>query len=131
MNFSWIYETHARELLFGAVPCYSLMLCVLFFLCFAINLNLSEGADSITTNQTLYGNQTIVCAGETFELGFFSPGNSSKYYVGIWYKSVGQKTVVWVANREKPISDMSSAELKILDGNLVLMDKSQVSICPS
>ncbi|KAL2533726.1 G-type lectin S-receptor-like serine/threonine-protein kinase [Abeliophyllum distichum] len=103
------------------------MFCVLFLLCFAINLNLSEGADSITANQTLYGNQTIVSAGETFELGFFSPGNSSKYYVGIWYKSVSQKTF-WVANREKPISDMSSAELKILDENLVLMDKSQVLI---
>ncbi|CAA2973558.1 G-type lectin S-receptor-like serine threonine-kinase At2g19130 [Olea europaea subsp. europaea] len=37
-------------------------------------------------------------------------------------------TIVWVANWETPISDMNSAELKILDGNLVLMDKSQVSI---
>ncbi|KAL2547848.1 G-type lectin S-receptor-like serine/threonine-protein kinase [Forsythia ovata] len=108
--------------------CSCLMFCVLFFLCFSINLNLSEGADSITANQSLNGNQTIVSAGETFELGFFSPGNSSKYYVGIWYKNVSQKTIVWVANREKPISDMNSAELKILDGNLVLMDKSQVSI---
>ncbi|KAL2524568.1 G-type lectin S-receptor-like serine/threonine-protein kinase [Abeliophyllum distichum] len=107
--------------------CSCLMVCVLFFLCFSINLNLSKGADSITANQSLYGNQTIISAGETFELGFFSPGNSSKYYVGIWYKKVSPKTVVWVANREKPISDMNSAELKILDGNLVLMDKSQVS----
>ncbi|CAA2993777.1 receptor-like serine threonine- kinase SD1-8 isoform X1 [Olea europaea subsp. europaea] len=37
-------------------------------------------------------------------------------------------TIVWVANRETPISDMNSAELKILHGNLVLMDESQVSI---
>ncbi|CAI9769330.1 unnamed protein product [Fraxinus pennsylvanica] len=37
-------------------------------------------------------------------------------------------TLVWVANRETPISDMNSAELKILDGNLVLMNESQVSI---
>ncbi|CAI9769331.1 unnamed protein product [Fraxinus pennsylvanica] len=37
-------------------------------------------------------------------------------------------TLVWVANRETPISDTNSAELKILDGNLVLMNESKVSI---
>ncbi|KAL2474223.1 G-type lectin S-receptor-like serine/threonine-protein kinase [Forsythia ovata] len=104
------------------------MFCMFFVLCFSINLNLSEGADSITANQSLSGNLTIVSSGETFELGFFSPGNSSRYYVGIWYKNVSQKTVVWVANRETPISDKNSAELKILDGNLVLMNEYQVSI---
>ncbi|CAI9772525.1 unnamed protein product [Fraxinus pennsylvanica] len=104
-----------------------LMFCVLFFLCFSVNLNLSEGADSITANQSLSGvlNQTIVSAGRTFELGFFTPGNSANYYVGIWYTNVSQRTIVWVANREKPISDISSAELKILDGNLVLVEKSK------
>ncbi|CAA2954137.1 G-type lectin S-receptor-like serine/threonine-protein kinase At2g19130 [Olea europaea var. sylvestris] len=103
------------------------MFYVLFFLCFSIHLNLSEGVDSITANQSLSGSlkQTIVSAGETFELGFFTRGNSSRYYVGIWYKNVSQQTIVWVANREKPITDINSAELKILDGNLVLVDKSQ------
>ncbi|CAI9772522.1 unnamed protein product [Fraxinus pennsylvanica] len=104
-----------------------LMFCVLFFLCFSINLNLSEGADSITANQSLSGvlKQTIVSAGGTFELGFFTRGNSANYYVGIWYKNVSQQTIVWVANREKPISDINSAELKILDGNMVLVEKSK------
>ncbi|CAA2985024.1 G-type lectin S-receptor-like serine threonine-kinase At4g03230 isoform X1 [Olea europaea subsp. europaea] len=37
-------------------------------------------------------------------------------------------TIVWVAKRETPILGMKSTELKILDGNLVLMDESQVSI---
>ncbi|CAA3020419.1 G-type lectin S-receptor-like serine/threonine-protein kinase At2g19130 [Olea europaea subsp. europaea] len=103
------------------------MFCVLFFLCFSIHLNLSEGDDSITANQSLSGslNQTIVSAGQTFELGFFTRGNFSRYYVGIWYKNVIQQAIVWVANREKPISDINSAELKILDGNLVLVVKSQ------
>ncbi|KAL2524559.1 G-type lectin S-receptor-like serine/threonine-protein kinase [Abeliophyllum distichum] len=107
---------------------YFFMFCMFVVQCFSINLNLSEGADSITANQSLSGNQTIVSSGETFELGFFSPGNSSRYYVGIWYKIVSQRTVVWVANRETPISDKNSAELKILDGNLVLMNEYQVSI---
>ncbi|XP_073143772.1 G-type lectin S-receptor-like serine/threonine-protein kinase At2g19130 [Henckelia pumila] len=85
---------------------------------------LCEAADIISANQTLYGNQTIVSAGGNFELGIFSPGNSSKYYLGIWYSiaMVSQQTVVWVANRETPISEKDSAQFKILDGNLVLFD---------
>ncbi|XP_022892499.1 G-type lectin S-receptor-like serine/threonine-protein kinase At4g03230 isoform X1 [Olea europaea var. sylvestris] len=101
---------------------------MLFFLCFYININLSLGGDSIRANKSLSGEQTIVSSGGTFELGFFKPGTSSSYYIGIWYKNISPMTIVWVANRETPISDMNSAELKILDGNLVLMDKSQVSI---
>ncbi|KAL2524564.1 Receptor-like serine/threonine-protein kinase SD1-8 [Abeliophyllum distichum] len=104
------------------------MFSVLFIVCFSININFSDGADSITANQSLSGNQRIVSSGNTFELGFFTPGNSSRYYIGIWYKNVSPRTIVWVANRETPISDMNSAELKILHGNLVLMNKSQVLI---
>ncbi|XP_022860032.1 receptor-like serine/threonine-protein kinase SD1-8 isoform X5 [Olea europaea var. sylvestris] len=104
------------------------ILSVLFFLCFYININLSLGGDSIRANQSLSGNQTIVSSDGTFELGFFKPGTSSRYYIGIWYKNISPITIVWVANRETTISDMNSAEFKILDENLVLMDESQVSI---
>ncbi|KAK9936225.1 hypothetical protein M0R45_013076 [Rubus argutus] len=49
-----------------------------------------------------------------FELGFFSPGDSSYRYVGIWFSEskVSEKTVVWVANRNNPINDTSGV-LKI------------------
>ncbi|KAK6141130.1 hypothetical protein DH2020_025121 [Rehmannia glutinosa] len=63
-----------------------------------------------------------------FQLGFFTPGKSSKYYIGIWYKKVRQQTLIWVANRETPILDNNSAELKILDGNLVLFNESKTKI---
>lgn len=36
--------------------------------------------------------------------------------------------MVWVANREKPISDRFSSQLKILDGNLVLLNESKIQI---
>ncbi|XP_022864069.1 G-type lectin S-receptor-like serine/threonine-protein kinase At2g19130 [Olea europaea var. sylvestris] len=101
---------------------------ILFFLCFYININLSLGGDSIRANKSLSGKQTIVSSGGTFEQGFFKPGTSSSYYIGIRYKNISPMTIVWVANRETPISGMKSTELKILDGNLVLMDESQVSI---
>ncbi|KAK6918952.1 hypothetical protein RJ641_017374 [Dillenia turbinata] len=62
--------------------------------------------------------------------GFFKPGNSSgsNYHLGIWYGKVSLQTEVWVANRNNPSFDPSSAELKLLDGNLVLFNESRVTI---
>ncbi|KAM7493768.1 hypothetical protein LguiB_028377 [Lonicera macranthoides] len=45
-------------------------------------------------------------------------------YLGIWYKDFEERTVVWVANRDKPVID-SYTRLKISeDGNLVLANES-------
>nr|GME01322.1 G-type lectin S-receptor-like serine/threonine-protein kinase At2g19130 [Ipomoea batatas] len=115
------------------------------FLCFSLSIHISHGAyttsvnqslfgdqtivspDTISLNQSLSGDQTIVSPDGKFELGFFKPGTTSNYYIGIWYK-VSPQTVVWVANRETPISNKASAELKILDGNLVLLNEFKTSI---
>ncbi|KAJ8543486.1 hypothetical protein K7X08_006009 [Anisodus acutangulus] len=85
------------------------------------------GVDMISVNHSISGNQSIVSSGENFELGFFKLGDSKKYYLGIWYKNVITQTIVWVANREKPLSanDTYSAELRVLDGNLVLTTESK------
>ncbi|KAL7128876.1 hypothetical protein ABFS83_13G023100 [Erythranthe nasuta] len=100
----------------------------ILLLCFFLKNPTSFAADTISGNQSLSGDQTIVSSGGNFELGFFSPGNSSKHYIGIWYKKVSERTVVWVANRETPISDKTSARLTISDGNLVLLNESQSQI---
>ncbi|CAL9013871.1 unnamed protein product [Prunus brigantina] len=98
------------------------------FLCLYMKTHVCLAADTITANQPLSGDQTIVSAGGVFELGFFKPSNSSNYYIGIWYKKVSVRTVVWVANREQPISDRFSSVLKISDGNLLLFSKSKGSV---
>ncbi|TYI42237.1 hypothetical protein ES332_A01G084000v1 [Gossypium tomentosum] len=75
--------------------------------------------DTISPGQQLNISQTIVSAGKMFELGFFSPTNSTNYYMGIWYKNIPGKTVVWIANRDYPVT--GSAVLSIsVDGNLVI-----------
>ncbi|XP_059437250.1 receptor-like serine/threonine-protein kinase SD1-8 [Corylus avellana] len=69
--------------------------------------------------------ETIVSKGGTFELGFFQPGTSLKIYLGIWYKMFVPKEVVWVANRDTPLSDPSSSRLDLSeDGNLLLFQGS-------
>lgn len=90
-----------------------------FFLGFLSNLVL--GLDLITPTQPLTNNQTIISSGDVFELGFFTPGNSSKWYVGIWFRHTPD-TFVWVANRDRPLQN-SFGSLKIAqDGNIVLVD---------
>nr|GMC84834.1 G-type lectin S-receptor-like serine/threonine-protein kinase At4g27290 [Ipomoea batatas]GMC94300.1 G-type lectin S-receptor-like serine/threonine-protein kinase At4g27290 [Ipomoea batatas]GMD03554.1 G-type lectin S-receptor-like serine/threonine-protein kinase At4g27290 [Ipomoea batatas]GMD38235.1 G-type lectin S-receptor-like serine/threonine-protein kinase At4g27290 [Ipomoea batatas]GME01979.1 G-type lectin S-receptor-like serine/threonine-protein kinase At4g27290 [Ipomoea batatas] len=55
-------------------------------------------------------------------MGFFSPANSQNRYVGIWYNQIPTCTVVWVANRDTPLTNTSSVVLKIVDpGRLALV----------
>ncbi|CAN4104857.1 unnamed protein product [Withania somnifera] len=106
---------------------YSFLLLFVILTYLSLCIHQSLGVDMISVNHSISGNQSIVSSGENFELGFFKPGNSKKYYLGIWYRNVITQTIVWVANREKPLSatEMYSAQLKVLDGNLVLITESK------
>ncbi|KAJ9168965.1 hypothetical protein P3X46_020438 [Hevea brasiliensis] len=103
------------------------------FLCFFLfnlfSLAYCSVIYNITTTKALSPQQTLNSPSQIFELGFFTPNNSSRnQYVGLWFKEVSPQTVVWVANREKPVAN-SSASLTIgSDGNLRLMDGQQNSI---
>ncbi|CAN6915226.1 hypothetical protein Bca4012_088314 [Brassica carinata] len=80
----------------------------------------TEATDIITANQTLKDGDTIVSKGGSFELGFFSPGGSRNRYLGIWYKKVSLQTVVWVANRDSPLYDLSGTLKVSENGSLRL-----------
>ncbi|KAM0952386.1 putative protein kinase RLK-Pelle-SD-2b family [Dioscorea sansibarensis] len=87
----------------------------------------SHASDSITSNQSLSGDQRLLSKGGNFVLGFFPKDSaSSKFYIGIWYKKVPELTPVWVANRATPVSDITKSLLHISqDGNLALLDQSK------
>nr|GEY35486.1 G-type lectin S-receptor-like serine/threonine-protein kinase At4g27290 isoform X2 [Tanacetum cinerariifolium] len=79
--------------------------------------------DIISESSFLTEKDTLVSSARTFELGFFKPGNSENTYVGIWYKKIPVQTVVWVANRDYPLTNVSSSMVRIVSmGNLVLMN---------
>ncbi|XP_020577423.1 G-type lectin S-receptor-like serine/threonine-protein kinase At2g19130 [Phalaenopsis equestris] len=101
----------------------SLLRIVFFSVLFSANASLSASADTIYVGQSLTGSQTIISKEGNFVLGFFSPGKTSNFYIGIWYKKISKQTVIWVANREKPVYDTSSAEFKLSNnGHLALLD---------
>ena len=70
-------------------------------------LRISISVDTMTVNQIIRDGDTITSPGGSFELGFFSPDNSKNRYLGIWYKKVATGTVVWVANRQIPLTHSS------------------------
>ncbi|GLT52783.1 hypothetical protein SLA2020_261030 [Shorea laevis] len=82
----------------------------------------SAAKDTLSSGQYITNSETIVSEGEVFELGFFSPGNSAIYYLGIWYKKVEEQTVVWVANRDYSFFTSSAALTVSDDGNLVILE---------
>lgn len=73
----------------------------------------------------------MISEGQNFELGFFSPGNSSSRYFGIWYYNVSDLLVIWVANRGSPISDKSGVLTIGDDGNLMVLNGNNDSVWSS
>jgi hypothetical protein len=83
------------------------------------------GVDSISPSQSLTDGNTLVSKEGNFELGFFSPGSSNNHYLGIWYKNIPVKTVVWVANRDSPIDNSSGILMINSTGSLVLLSQNK------
>ncbi|KAH9651188.1 G-type lectin S-receptor-like serine/threonine-protein kinase [Citrus sinensis] len=98
-----------------------LLICCKLLLIFS---EFSFASDVLTSSQSLSDGNTLISKGGSFELGFFSPGSSKNRYVGILYKSIPVKTVVWVANRLKPIKDSSGLLMINRTGNPVLTSPS-------
>jgi hypothetical protein len=87
--------------------------------------NPSAAIDSLSSSQSISGNQTLVSTGQSFRLGFFTPRNSNNQYLGLWFNNIPNRTVVWVANRDNPVNQ-STATLKFgNNGNLIIVDQSE------
>jgi hypothetical protein len=104
------------------LPLITKLLLVVLLLLFS---KISSAIDTITQSQSLSDGSTLVSKGEVFELGFFNLGNSTNRYVGIWYKNIPVRRVVWIVNRDNPIKDNSSKLIINQNGNLVLLNQNQ------
>jgi hypothetical protein len=72
----------------------------------------------------VFPDDKLISNNGVFALVFFSPTNSSRsVYIGIWYNNIPERLVVWVANRDNPITNPSCATLKVTNqSDLVLSD---------
>uniref|UniRef100_A0A1J3FFP7 Receptor-like serine/threonine-protein kinase n=2 Tax=Noccaea caerulescens TaxID=107243 RepID=A0A1J3FFP7_NOCCA len=88
-------------------------------ICF-FSLHLCLALDSLTFTKPIKDSETLVSQGGRFRFGFFSTIKSTNKYVGIWFNDVSPQTVVWVANKNTPISNSSGVILISNDGNLMV-----------
>lgn len=94
--------------------------CAALSLLAIFDFSLPTATDILSPGQTLTDGQVLACADQIYELGFFSPGNSTSKFLGIWYKATPD-VVVWVANRENPIPAAEGGGLLALDSNGTLI----------
>ncbi|CAN1347381.1 G-type lectin S-receptor-like serine/threonine-protein kinase At4g27290 [Linum perenne] len=89
----------------------------------------TTAADAISINQSIADaqTQTLVSAGGSFELGFFTPTTSNLRYLGIWY-NFSKQSIVWVANRDSPLSDSSGVLRLTSNGTLLLLNSSNAVV---
>ncbi|KAG6476065.1 hypothetical protein ZIOFF_065300 [Zingiber officinale] len=106
------------------------LLCILFNLTAAL-FSLSYAGDTLTSGQRLLDASGEILISDSFELGFFTPAGSSNRYVGMWFRNVSQKTFVWVANRNRPITDGSGVLSLTTNGTLVVSDSSSTILWSS
>ncbi|XP_059660416.1 G-type lectin S-receptor-like serine/threonine-protein kinase B120 [Cornus florida] len=99
------------------------ILCSLSSFCFA--------ADTLSQGQSIKDGENITSADQRFVLGFFSPGNSTFRYVGIWYNKIPTQSFIWVANRENPISGKDGVLTIGNNGNLMVLDGNGSSVWSS
>ncbi|EEF43984.1 hypothetical protein RCOM_0906880 [Ricinus communis] len=93
----------------------------LLHFCFLfLRLTFSNSADTITTDQSFKEDDLLVSKGNNFAFGFFSPGSSSNRYLGIWFHEIPERSIVWVANRNSPITGSSAVSSINQYGNLIL-----------
>lgn len=104
--------------------------CLTILHVFIISLPHCTATDILSKDSPLSLTQTLVSSNQAYELGFFNPGNSTNLYLGIWFKNITAKKVIWVANRENPlsVSDKGSSLTISNDGNLRILDGEQSTV---
>ncbi|KAK8575296.1 hypothetical protein V6N12_062971 [Hibiscus sabdariffa] len=107
-------KTHSKNPVFVSLVPFIFLLYSFAQFCYA-------ATDTLRQGKTLRNGDTLISENSVFELGFFSPENSTFTYLGIWYK-FNPKAVVWVANRDTPISHRNRVLRIEDDGKLVVRE---------
>ncbi|KAK6149820.1 hypothetical protein DH2020_017345 [Rehmannia glutinosa] len=99
----------------------------IFFHVFLTSLISIDAKTTLSPRQFLKNGQTLISTNNRFELGFFNvssktESNRDLTYLGIWYRGITPLTVVWVANRDKPLRGNGAKLFMNPGGNLLLRD---------
>ncbi|WOL08077.1 receptor-like serine/threonine-protein kinase SD1-8 isoform X3 [Canna indica] len=88
----------------------------------------SSAHDTMAPTQHLADDgEILISFGSNFALGFFCrPNKPNNRYIGIWYHKIKVQTVVWVANRRRPVAGRFGRLSLTANGTLVIAENSTV-----
>ncbi|PNT61923.1 hypothetical protein BRADI_5g23040v3 [Brachypodium distachyon] len=103
--------------------------CIRIFI-LLLSSSFCKSSDQLTHTKPLFPSDELISKGGDFALGFFSPASSnSSLHLGIWYNNIPERTYVWVANRDNPITAAPSTALAITNSSdMVLLDPNGHSV---
>ncbi|RLN34601.1 hypothetical protein C2845_PM03G25760 [Panicum miliaceum] len=104
-----------------AMPMTHLLVFVLALLSALALPSSAASGSTLTQSGALTGDQTLASPGDAFRLGLFPASNRSRWFLGIWF-TVSPDTVIWVANRDRPLTSPSGVVEVSGGGALVLRD---------
>ncbi|CAM8906300.1 unnamed protein product [Rhodiola kirilowii] len=113
----------------SSIPSFFTVFSILFLSLLFFSSSAAD-VDTSAVNHVLIYNNTLVSNNGVFELGFFTPGKSSKQYVGVLYK-MSTSAVIWVANRESPVEKTPGKLTLGENGVLLISDSDNVKIWAS
>ncbi|KAL0013084.1 hypothetical protein SO802_000153 [Lithocarpus litseifolius] len=96
---------------------------ILLLIMSVVKAHLATASDTIYLGQSIAWNQTLTSNSGIFEMGFFKPGKSLHYKLGIWYKMIAEFTVVWEQNIIYSDSDPGSMALELSKDGLWVTQK--------
>ncbi|XP_066346035.1 G-type lectin S-receptor-like serine/threonine-protein kinase B120 isoform X2 [Miscanthus floridulus] len=103
----------------------------IFILLILLMICVCKSDDQLTSARPLTPGDLLISKGGVFGLGFFSPSpagsNTTSLYVAIWFHGIPERnrTVVWVANRDRPATTASSPTLAISNSSDLVLSDSQ------
>ncbi|KAJ1272965.1 hypothetical protein BS78_06G243600 [Paspalum vaginatum] len=102
---------------------------LLFLLPWLLLVSLCRASDDQLTSSKplIFPQDKLISKNGVFALGLFSltTNSSTRSYLGIWYYKIPNRTYVWVANRDNPITNSSSSVSLVVTNRseLVLSDR--------
>ncbi|KAL6280559.1 hypothetical protein ACE6H2_017440 [Prunus campanulata] len=100
--------------------CVLILVITLFFYCFAT----AKTRNSLVRGSSLSvedDSDFLISPDKSFACGFYGVGTNA-YWFSIWFTHSKDRTVVWMANRERPVNGMGSRVSLSRDGSMVLRD---------
>ncbi|KAI6675147.1 hypothetical protein NL676_003053 [Syzygium grande] len=100
------------------ISSFSLFPLIIFSICcsFASSNTLNRGS-SLSVEE--HDSDTLTSPDNTFACGFYGLGGNA-YWFSIWFTNSSDRTVVWTANRDKPVNGQGSKVTLRSTGSLVL-----------